>query len=132
MAYYILNVFGWNDKLGYLDNGKYSWNRSHNDQERIGKKFQWLAYYRVCARLTDSCRTSKEQYYYKDEPDEDDLAEHPYPWNISEVSRFDPTLDVEYNTALKTCNLRIDKQMIQGVNDDKWIDRNEYLPVLEA
>lgn len=132
MAYYILNVFGWNDKLGYLDNGKYSWNRSHNDQERIGKKFQWLAYYRVCARLTDSCRTSKEQYYYKDEPDEDDLAEHPYPWNISEVSRFDPTLDVEYNTALKTCNLRIDKQMIQGVNDDKWIDRNEYLPVFRS
>ena len=132
MAYYILNVFGWNDKLGYLDNGKYSWNRSHNDQERIGKKFQWLAYYKVCARLADSCRTSKEQYYYKDEPDEDDLAEHPYPWNISEVSRFDPTLDVEYNTALKTCNLRIDKQMIQGVNDDKWIDRNEYLPVFRS
>lgn len=132
MAYYILNVFGWNDKLGYWDNGKYSWDRSHNDQERIGKKFQWLAYYRVCARLADSCRTSKEQYYYKDEPDEDDLAEHPYPWNISEVSRFDPTLDVEYNTALKTCNLRIDKQMIQGVNDDKWIDRNEYLPVFRS
>lgn len=132
MAYYILNVFGWNDKLGYWDNGKYSWDRSHNGQERIGKKFQWLAYYRVCARLADSCRTSKEQYYYKDEPDEDDLAEHPYPWNISEVSRFDPTLDVEYNTALKTCNLRIDKQMIQGVNDDKWIDRNEYLPVFRS
>ena len=128
MAYYILNVFGWNDKLGYLDNGKYSWNRSHNDQERIGKKFQWLAYYRVYARLMDSCRTSKEQYYYKDEPNEGDLVESPYPWNTSEVSRFDPTLDVEYKINLKACHLAIKKQLIHKMDDDIWIDKNEYLP----
>lgn len=128
MAYYIMNVFGWNDKLGYWDNGKYSWNRSHNDQERIGKKFQWLAYYRVYARLMDSCRTSKEQYFYKDEPDENDLAERPYPWNTSEVSRFDPTLDVEYKITLKACQLAIKKQLIHGMDDDNWIDKNEYLP----
>lgn len=129
MAYYILNVFGWNDKLGYWDNGKYSWNRSHNDQERIGKKFQWLAYYRVYARLMDSCRTSKEQYYYNDEANEDNLAENPYPWNTSEISRFDPTLDLEYKKALKDCLSGIEKQTIQGVDDEKWIDKNEYLPV---
>ena len=50
MAYYIMKVFDWNDKLGYLDNGKYSPDRSHNNQERIGKKFQWLAWHRVNAK----------------------------------------------------------------------------------
>lgn len=132
MAYYIQDVFGWNDKLGYLDNGKYSRDRSHNDQERIGKKFQWLAYYRAYARLMDTCRTSKEQYYYDDEADEDNLAENPYPWNTAEISRFDPTLDLEYKNDLKDCLSGIEKQTIQGVDDEKWIDRNEYLPVFRC
>lgn len=118
--------------MGYWDNGKYSWNRSHNDQERIGKKFQWLAYYRVYARLMDSCRTSKEQYYYNDEANEDNLAENPYPWNTSEISRFDPTLELEYKKALKDCLSGIEKQTIQGVDDEKWIDKNEYLPVFRC
>ena len=132
MAYYIMAVFGWNDKLGYLDNGKYSPDRSHNDQERIGKKFQWLAYYRVYARLMDTCRTSKEQYYYGDEANEEDLAEKPYPWNTSEISRFDPTLDVEHNMSPEAGLSGMEKLPIQGRDDDNWIKNNDYLPVFRC
>lgn len=53
MSYYIKDIFGWNDKLGRLDNGKYSMDRQYNEKERIGKKFQWLAWYRINAHLMD-------------------------------------------------------------------------------
>ena len=128
MSFYITDVFGWNDKLGYLDNGKYSLNRSHNDKERIGKKFQWLAWYRVNARLMDGCRVSKEQYYYGDKAEEKDLAEHPYPWNTSEVSRFDPTLDPSQKYAPEAGLTGTERLTIVGVDDEKWIDKDEYLP----
>ncbi|WP_242524859.1 hypothetical protein, partial [Bacteroides thetaiotaomicron] len=54
-----------------------------------------MAWHRVNARMMDACRTSKEQYYYSDEAEEKDLISNPYPWNTAEISRFDPTLDVE-------------------------------------
>ena len=133
MAYYIMEVFGWNDKLGYLDNGKYSPDRSHNDQERIGKKFQWLAWYRVNARLMDACRTSREQYYYNhDEAGEEDLTMTPYPWNSSEISRFDPTLDVEYKMPAEAGLSGIEKLPIAGKNDAGWIKKKDYLPVFRC
>lgn len=128
MSYYITDIFGWNDKLGSLDNGKYSLNRSHNDKERIGKKFQWMAWYRVNARLMDACRVSKEQYYYGDTAEEKDLAEHPYPWNTSEVSRFDPTLDPVQKYAPEAGLTGTERLPIAGVDDEKWIDKDEYLP----
>jgi hypothetical protein len=129
MSYYIKDVFGWNDKLGYLDNGKYSLNRLHNSKERIGKKFQWLAWYRVNARLMDVCRVSKEQYYYGDTAKKEDLTEHPYPWNTSAVSRFDPTLDPIQKYAPEAGLTGTERLPIAGVDDEKWIDRDEYLPM---
>lgn len=129
MAYFIKDVFGWNDKLGYLDNGKYSMSRSHNVKERIGKKFQWLAWYRVNAWLMDVCRVSKKQYYYSDTAEEEDLAEHPYPWNTSEVSRFDPTLDSNQKYAPEAGLTGTERLPIVGIEDGNWVDKDEYLPV---
>lgn len=128
MAYYIMKVFCWNDKLGYLDNGKYSPNRSHNDQERIGKKFQWLAWHRVNAHLMDACRTSKEQFYYSDKAEEKDLTPNPYPWSSAEVSRFDPTLDVEQKCEPEAELTGTETQPIKGKEEEGWINKNEYLP----
>ncbi len=132
MSYYIVTEFGWNDKLGYLDNGKYSPDRSHNDQERIGKKFQWLAWYRVNARLMDACKTSKEQYFYRDEAMEEDFAETPYPWNTAEISRFDPTLDEAYKMAPESGLSGMEKLPILGKDDEGWITKDEYLPVFRC
>lgn len=128
MSYYIIHLFDWNDKLGYLDNGKYSPDRFHNNQERLGKKFQWLAWYRVNAHLMDTCRTSKSQYYYNDEAEEKDLTSTPYPWNTAEVSRFDPTLDLEQRYEPEAGLSGTETQPIKGINDDNWINNNEYLP----
>lgn len=128
LAYHITDVFGWNDKLGYLDNGKYSINRFHNDKERIGKKFQWLAWYRVNARLMDTCKVSREQYFYGDKAEENDLVEHPMPWNSSDVSRFDPTLDPILAYSPEAGLTGTERLPINGVEKEDWIDNNEFLP----
>ena len=128
MVYYIQHVFGWNEKLGYLDNGKYSPSRSHNDKERIGKKFQWLAWHRVNARMMDTYRVSKEQYFYSDTAEEKDLVLNPYPWHCSEVSRFDPTLDAKQKNKYHSGLIGIEEQPIIGVDMDDWIENRSYLP----
>lgn len=132
MAYYILHVFGWNDKLGYLDNGKYSPDRSHNDHERIGKKFQWLAWHRVNAHLMDIYHTTKEQYYYNNEAEDKDFTPNPYPWNCAEISHFDPTLDVKLKYEAETELTGIMKQSIEGKDDKNWIKENKYLPIFRC
>ena len=129
LAYYIKNVFCWNDKLGYLDNGKYSINRAHNEQERIGKKYQWLAWYRLNAHLMDTCRTTKEQYYYQEEAEEKDFAITPYPWNCSDVSRFDPTLDIKQRYEANAGLSGVESQAIGGKEFENWIEDNAYLPL---
>ena len=128
MSYYILRVFDWNDELGRLDNGRYSRNRSHNDQERIGKKFQWLAWYKVNAYMMDAYRTTQAQYHYRETATENELAEHPYPWNSAEVSRFDPTLTTTLKSEYPSLLTGIDAQPIVGEDDENWIDNNQYLP----
>lgn len=129
LAYYIQKVFGWNDKLGYLDNGKYSRNRSHNDRERIGKKFQWLAWYRLNARMMDTYRVSREQYFYNgEEAEEKDLTKTPMPWNSSEVSRFDPTLEPAIDFDPKAGLSGMERMPIAGVEEKDWVENNAYLP----
>ena len=128
IAYYIMNVFGWNDKLGFLDNGKYSANRSSNDEERIGKKFQWLAWYRLNARLMDSYKVTRSTYHYQDEAKEDELTLHPYPWNSSEVTYFDPTLDVEGYLHCNNLLSGVEQLEVNGAGDEAWIEKNEYVP----
>lgn len=128
IAFYIMNVFGWNDKLGFLDNGKYSVNRSSNDEERIGKKFQWLAWYRLNARLMDSYKVTRSTYHYQGEANEDELTPHPYPWNSSEVTCFDPTLDVEGYLRYSNLLSGVELLEVNGAQDEAWIEKNEYVP----
>lgn len=128
MAFDIKYVFGWNDKLGYLDNRTYSLNRFNNERERIGKKFQWLAWYRINAHLMDTCYTSKYQSHYRDEAKKNELTPNPYPWNSTAISRFDPTLDIKQKDEVNIGLMGIEKQTIENKDDENWINKNEFLP----
>lgn len=129
IAYYIMNVFGWNDKLGFLDNGRYSVSRFENQNERMGKKLQWLAWYRMNARLMDSYRVTKSTYHYSDTAEEKDFTETPYPWNTSEITLFDPTLDVEgYHAAYPKLQETIVPE-VPEITDDEWIQNSNYVPM---
>ena len=128
MSYYIKHEFEWTDQLGQQDNWKYSNTRFHNDQERIGKKFQWLAWYRVNARLMDACKTSKSQYHYRDTIRDGEIASKPYPWCCSKVSRFDPTLDARNKLAYKDGLHNVNMQPLRGMDREDWIDNDTCLP----
>ena len=128
IAYYVKFVFGWNDKLGFLDNGKYSAGRFENETERMGKKMQWLAWYRLNARMMDSYKVTKSTYHYSDTAEEKDFTKTPYPWNTSEITLFDPTLDVEgYRKAYPKLQEMV-VPVVAEVPDDEWIQKGEYVP----
>lgn len=51
----IFEEFGYDPKtFAFFDIHHERYDRSRNDVERIGKKYQWLAMYRILARLTDA------------------------------------------------------------------------------
>lgn len=51
----IFEEYGYNPKVfSNFDILHRSYDRSHNDIERIGKKYQWIAMYRILARLSDA------------------------------------------------------------------------------
>ena len=128
MAFYIKNVLGWSDKLGSLDNGKYSRDRYHNIHERIGKKFQWLAWSWINAHLMDTSLVSKSPYFWNNEARTEDLTPTPYPWNSSEISRFDPTLDEGFRHSDLFKLSVIDNQIIVDCEDNSWINDKSILP----
>ena len=77
---------GWNDSLGQYDNSRYSKNRHENLKERIGKKYQWIAYHNILGGMTDHCRM-------KDRWDKPFMVfEKNYPWYTEDVNHFDPSL----------------------------------------
>ena len=77
---------GWNDELGEYDNARYSKNRHENLKERLGKKYQWIAYREVLGMLSDHCRM-KDRWSTTDKK-----YDKNYPWYSEGVNRFDPTL----------------------------------------
>lgn len=90
---YIRDKLGYDDSLGEYDQAPKHYRYSRQDTkkiERIGKKYQWIAFYNILARVSDSLLLK-----------EWDVAPYPYagPWDPY-VRDFDPTLNVN---AL-TCN----------------------------
>lgn len=128
LAYEIMHTFGWNDRLGRMDNNVYSLNRSHNDTERMGKKYQWLAWYRVNAILMDNCKVTKERYFYGDKAKSEDFTVKAYPWVSSASSYFDPTLDVKKYKQAKVVLSGTEQLSVNGAELESWIDDDSILP----
>ncbi|MCY7264593.1 hypothetical protein K6W19_31225, partial [Pseudomonas protegens] len=86
---YIFNILGYSEKLfGKYDmrKGGYGDRNFMQRTERIGKKYQWITFYNVLARLSD---THKLLGSYSD--DKKDI-QYNGPWNPY-VRDFDPTLN---------------------------------------
>lgn len=120
-----VKLMGWNDELGKLDNGEYSYNRHENKKERIGKKFQWLGLYSAIAKLADN--NYLNSYW------ERDLIEYDNPFDISYGDYFDPTLKIPEldNTTDIEKYLMIKKQsFIPEESYEDWIkSENDKLVV---
>jgi hypothetical protein len=64
-------------------NGSYSYGRSERKPERIGKKYQWIAYHEIMARVTDN-------YVYRDSLSSDEPSDYEGPWQLFRRD-IDPT-----------------------------------------
>lgn len=121
-----INSLGWNDKLGELDNGVYSFGQYENLRERIGKKYQWRALLAAEAQLMDNFAVTDR--WHCGENGKKRILNPPYPWYSSSSLRnnFDVTMttglidDVEIAEVLdKQSPFVIDKQM----TDTDWISQ---------
>ncbi|WP_342534997.1 ATP-binding protein [Lysinibacillus sp. FSL K6-1151] len=60
--------YGYDEKIhGYYDRNLQNYDRYENKVERIGKKYQWLAFYELLARLTDNYPIYEEERLYTPE-----------------------------------------------------------------
>ena len=82
----IKEEIGWNEHLAELDESHSTSSRMNNDKERLGKKYQWMALYKIEAYLSDA-------YYMREHFWSDDkIVENNYPWYSPNRPYFDPTL----------------------------------------
>ena len=112
--------FKWADDLGKLDNQIYSEGRYHNQTERFGKKYLWLALYKAYALLSDHWRMVDHSRFVFS-PTLDDAADVPCPWYSDLYSRIDPSIiapsDVMPYTAFETGKM----ENVKTVSNAQWL-----------
>lgn len=111
---YIFNILGYSEKLfGKYDKckGGYGDRTFMQRTERIGKKYQWITFYNVLARLSD---THKLLGPYSD--DKKDI-QYNGPWNLY-VRDFDPTLNTRYSM----------NNIAYPVFDEDSLNNSSFLP----
>jgi hypothetical protein len=125
--YYIVEELGYMDELfdEYDTNVKrYGWSRHETKKiERIGKKYQWISYYNVLARLFDTRKASDYEGWEK-------YVTYQGAWNPY-VRDFDPTLNTRRPRsvelpAIGTPYALVDIAWIPGnstseAERDKWV-----------
>jgi hypothetical protein len=82
----VLNL-GWTCELfGKFDRNinRHAYSRTAKKAERIGKKYQWIAYYEFLARISDNFKF-KGGFYYNE------VEEYDGPWQLTDVRNIDPS-----------------------------------------
>lgn len=102
---------GWTDDLGEVDSNFSRYDRFENLRERIGKKYQWIAWNKVIGCLMD--KYSINEYFGE--------CTYNMPWYIGKVSRFDPTLYyqnyLDYGISIKD-----EHNGGIGINFEEWYE----------
>lgn len=109
---YIRDDLGYNESLGNHDDylGYYSYNRHETRKiERIGKKYQWIAFYNILARISD--KHLLKEWNSKVRPFEG--AWEPY------VRDFDPTLNRNSLITSDTPRMELPKSNNDFLSTDK-------------
>jgi hypothetical protein len=95
--------------------------------ERIGKKYQWIAMFRLAARLADHAKWKHDDW-------EPELATRPL--ILSSERQLDPTLPPEIaENARKEpawwIRAAVDLAKSASISDDEWVRREDDLPTLD-
>lgn len=118
--------------LDHYDADLYSGDRHHNTRERIGKKYQWLALWRIYAQLSDNYWFNKDRYY----PDPLELTRKVWPWMTRMYDRNDPTMPTfkemeEYTKGLKFLTEHDDMVVTIG-SGKEWVEAEKSHPTINT
>ena len=132
IAYIIRHDYKYSKVLDYYDANQYSRDRHHNATERIGKKYQWLALWRVYAQLTDNYRFNDDRIY----PDPTELTNVAWPWRTNMYDRTDPTMPTfdeikEYTKGLEFLPEN-DKSRVEIEDGKEWVESEKSHPVIST
>ena len=132
IAFIIKHDYKYSKVLDYYDANQYSRNRHHNATERIGKKYQWLALWRVYSQLTDNYLFNDDRFSL----DPTELAKVAWPWRTNMYDRTDPTMPTldeikEYTKGLGF--LQENDSHAETIEDGKqWVDSEKSHPVIST
>jgi len=113
--------FEWNDQLGDLDKNQYSKGRYNNKTERFGKKYLWLALYRLDALMSDNFKVAKDLFGGISK--KENMAKIPYPWYTDEYSHFDPSIINEDETLPISLSVA-PFPPVDAVTNHDWLNKN--------
>jgi hypothetical protein len=117
---YIKNTIGFTDEFAQaeIDNLRFSYSRTEHNIERISKKYQWIAAYRIWALASD--------HHKYDTRYSDKSKKYSGPWEPY-VRDFDPTLTISRNERIYDITDRIfnipKKFSAWELDNENWIKR---------
>lgn len=124
VAYRIKHEYKYSKKLSEYDD-TVTWDtRSSRVNERIGKKYQWIALGEVKAYLCDVCQIKKD--WWGNKPP----VEIPYPWYDREKTLFDPTLTLTDNRSYLDQDIFdefVGENLMVG-DGTAWLNSRELVP----
>ncbi|MHA1279852.1 MAG: AVAST type 2 anti-phage system protein Avs2 [Candidatus Helarchaeota archaeon] len=125
---------GWTvERFGRFDRNikRYSYGREANKPERIGKKYQWIAYHEFLARVSDN-------FEFKGDSWSNGVEKYEGPWQIGYIRDIDPscllkkTERQEWQPHQNTWWFPSSYNAWDSEPDDvKWLRNSEDLPAIE-
>ena len=124
----IFEKYGYDkEKHGKFDREcvSYSWHYHNGGRnERIGKKYQWLAYYELLARVSDNCQKYDDSFSDKIEP-------YNGPWNPY-VRDIDPTILIHNTGSFHVLHPKywweISPEINMSEDNKTWMTHKDDLP----
>lgn len=118
--------------LDHYDADIYTRDRHHNTRERIGKKYQWLALWRIYAQLSDNYWFNVDRYY----PDPMELTRKVWPWMTRMYDRNDPTMPTfkemeEYTKELEFLTEN-DNKAVTINSGMEWVEADKSHPTINT
>ena len=123
----VKHEYNWTDEIGTIFKDSYSTNRSKNKTERIGKKYQWLALYKVEAMLSDCCKMYDGDCSWNSPILHEKFHVVPYPWYSRVIPNIDPSLTDEVIKEMEPQEKCL-FDMREDLSDDEWMERCQSIP----
>lgn len=128
IARIIKEEYGYSENLGKIDEKYSSESRFHNQRERIGKKYQWLGFYKVLGFLCDNCILTLDRW-----SDTKRTAENNFPWLTGHIPHTDPTIGIEEELSVLSDKLfdKIPDDEFKSYDSVKWTDKEGPMPSIK-